>query len=323
MKMASDIFVELARHGPVLHGCEDEVYGTMLSQLGFTRAPGAYVLRPEARVILAAHLDTVSGKKPREVRVSGYVAKGIGGMMGADDKAGVALILWLVSLGYSGPQDVGYALFVGEESGCIGATEALDAGVLPNAQVMVSLDRRSTSDIITYQAGQATASQEAGEWLARELGMGHELARGIWTDSAAFAGAIPECLNVSVGYDGAHTDNDTQDLFYLDELAGALAGVAWSDMPVARKPAEVWQVRHAYTPVYRVTRKPKATVYDWQEDEWEDDYVLWEQEADSRMRIRALMARMREWGALEDTMEALLEEYPGALEYVEWLLGER
>ncbi|WP_038072127.1 hypothetical protein [Thermus scotoductus] len=46
-------------------------------------------------MVLAAHLDTVAGRAPKGVRVVDGVAQGVEGALGADDKAGVALVLAL------------------------------------------------------------------------------------------------------------------------------------------------------------------------------------------------------------------------------------
>jgi len=307
MKTASAWFLELAALGPVPHGREDEVYGGLLAGMGFARAPGAYVLRPEAPVVLAAHLDTVSGRRPREVRVEGHVAFGVGGALGADDKAGVALVLWLASLGDKAPQDVGYALFLGEEVGCAGAEEALEAGLFREAKAVISLDRKGTRDVVVAQLGQETASREAGLWLAEELGMGHALAEGVWTDSAVFAGVVPECLNLSVGYEGAHTDRDRQDLAYLDELAERLATVRWRDLPAVRTPREVWRRRGGAgyrNPLW--AEAPFGEAPGW----------------DAGLRALELVDRLRREGLLEEALELLLMEFPELLGYLEEIFGE-
>lgn len=169
------------------------------------------------------------------------VAQGVEGALGADDKAGVALVL---ALAQDPPPGVGFALFLGEEKGCVGSEEALEAGLFRGARAMVSLDRRGKEEVIRAQLGQETASLEAASWLARRLGLGHRVSdRGVRTDSAVFAGVIPECLNLAVGYEGAHTDQDTQDLLYLDLLGEALRRVPWEDLPVRRRPQEVWRTR--------------------------------------------------------------------------------
>jgi len=307
MKAAGAWFLEFAALGPIPHGREDEVYGGLLAEMGFTRVPGAYVLRPEAPVVLAAHLDTVQGKKPREVRVEGHIAYGVGGALGADDKAGVALVLWLASLGEEGPRDVGYALFLGEEVGCVGASEALEAGLFRGAKAMISLDRKGTRDVVVAQLGQETASREAGLWLAKELGMGHTLVEGVWTDSAVFAGVVPECLNLSVGYEGAHTDWDQQDLAYLDELAHRLLAVRWRDLPVVRTPREVWRKRGG------------AGYYDpW----WAEAPLEEAPEWSTEFRAFELVDRLKREGLLEEALELLLMEFPELLDYLEKVLGE-
>ena len=143
-------------------------YGDLLSEAGFSRRPGAWTLREEAPVILAAHLDTVAGRVPKGVRVVDGVAQGVEGALGADDKAGVALVL---ALAQDPPPGVGFALFLGEEVGCVGSEEALEAGLFRGARAVVSLDRRGKEEVIRAQLGQETASLEAASWLARRLGL--------------------------------------------------------------------------------------------------------------------------------------------------------
>jgi hypothetical protein len=48
---------------------------------------------------------------------------------------------------------------------------------------------------------------------------------------------IPECTNISVGYNFEHTA-ETQNITYLDRLAKASVNVDWSSLPTARKIGE-------------------------------------------------------------------------------------
>lgn len=234
----SEIFLRLARFGSVPYGREDPVYAELLFQEGFSRRPGVWTLREEAPVILAAHLDTVSGALPLDVRAEEGKASGVGGGVGADDKAGVALVLHLAQ---DPPLGVGFALFLGEEVGCLGAEEALKSRLFTKAKAVVSLDEEGRGEVFRVQGGQETASLEAALWLAERLELGHRASdRNTWTDSAVFAGAVPECLNLAVGYERAHTDGDVQDLEYLDLLGEALRRVPWEGLPVRRKPKKVW-----------------------------------------------------------------------------------
>uniref|UniRef100_A0A7C5RF11 M28 family peptidase n=1 Tax=Thermus caliditerrae TaxID=1330700 RepID=A0A7C5RF11_9DEIN len=236
-KKPSEIFRKLVALGPVPHEREDETYGERLRALGFERKPGAWVLRPEARVILTAHLDTVeftpATDLQEEKREGRKIVRGKDGGLGADDKAGVALVLYLHSL----LPEVGFALFLGEEEGRKGSQEALDAGLFRNARAMISLDRRGKEEIIFVQKGKETGSLQTAQWLADRLGMGHRPSdKGSRTDSYTFADRIPECLNVAVGYHNPHSDKDEQDLDYLDLLGERLAQVPWEELPVHRTP---------------------------------------------------------------------------------------
>jgi hypothetical protein len=101
-----------------------------------------------------------------------------------------------------------------------------------------------------------------------------------------------------VGYEGAHTDSDTQDLCYLNDLGYALLGVEWEGVPVVRETREVWR------------QEPRQFEEAMMEGEWV-----------KQERVRAVMERLQEWDAVEDMMEAVLEEFPAVLEYLEWLTG--
>ena len=232
----SEIFIEkLFPLGAVPHGTEKEKYGKLLQSEGFDEKPGAWVLRPEAEIILAAHLDTYVDDNIQEAKEwfweSRGVVKGKDGAIFGDDKAGVALVLYL----HTRLPEVGCALFLGEEEGRKGSQEALNANLFPNARAMISLDRKGKEEIIYVQRGEQTGSREAAEWLAAQLGMGHKASeKGSRTDSYTFKDVIPECLNVAVGYDYPHTDHDTQDLDYLDQLGERLARVQWGAFPVHR-----------------------------------------------------------------------------------------
>ncbi len=235
---ASRIFQALVGLGEVPYKTEELVYGNLLEGLGFQRAPGCWTLNPEAPILLTAHLDTVHldlGEKGYVLREG--IARGVG-HMGADDKAGVALILYLFR---RLSPIVGFVLFEGEEVGRVGAGQAREAGLFRSAKAMISLDRRGTTEVIYAQMGQPTASLEFAQALADGLGMGHKPSpHGVVTDSFEFAPEIPECLNLAVGYENPHRPQDRQNLEYLDRLAEALLAMDWEGLlgHVRRKPEE-------------------------------------------------------------------------------------
>ncbi len=54
------------------------------------------------------------------------------------------------------------------------------------------------------------------------------------TDSYTFRDVVPECLNVAVGYNRPHEEDDEQDIDYLDALGDRLTQVPWESFPVRR-----------------------------------------------------------------------------------------
>jgi hypothetical protein len=58
---------------------------------------------------------------------------------------------------------------------------------------------------------------------------------GVYTDSASFIEQIPECTNVSVGYNKEHTGDENQNMTYLIKLCQASLSVNWNSLPTVRK----------------------------------------------------------------------------------------
>ena len=110
---------------------------------------------------------------------------------------------------------------------------------MENIKRCVSFDRRKTVSVITRQVGRQCCSDEFANALCDEYNKsGLDLspdAGGIYTDSASFIDDIPECTNISVGYNFEHTAKETQNISYLDRLAKASVNVDWSSLPTNRK----------------------------------------------------------------------------------------
>jgi hypothetical protein len=102
--------------------------------------------------------------------------------------------------------------------------------------ICLALDRRGTEDVIVSQWGGRTASDAFAESLAEALGMGHHAADGVFTDSANYAELIPECSNLSIGYQQEHTAFETLDTEYLEKVIAALCKVDWTALKVERDP---------------------------------------------------------------------------------------
>jgi len=229
-----------------------------------------YHIIGNSTTMFTAHLDTVGGDTTINAiynEKNGLIKTDGKSILGADDKAGVVILLYMIEHNIPG-----FYLFpVGEEVGCIGSgkltkymtehsekvkisidinNEEVEKEVeLPkdpiykNIRKVISFDRMGYSSVITHQMDQRCCSDKFGKALSSELnknGFDFDLDdSGVYSDSAEFAGIYPECTNLSVGYFGQHTNNETQDIEFLESLCKACVKVNWENLPIARDPGEV------------------------------------------------------------------------------------
>lgn len=193
----------------------------------------------ESRTIFAAHLDTVSSKHTPVTHVlDGDMIKTDGNTtLGADDKAGVSVLVWLMKNNIPGT----YYFFIGEEVGCIGSGLAAKHGEFKGKyDRIISFDRRGTTSIITHQSWARCCSDVFADALCNQLNLsGLNYIKddgGVYTDSAEFVELIPECTNVSVGYYSEHTTSECQDIKHLVALCEASVLVNWESLPTRRDP---------------------------------------------------------------------------------------
>jgi putative aminopeptidase FrvX len=190
-----------------------------------------------SRTMFTAHMDDASwsGTKKINHRIQGNTIGTDGNsILGADDKAGVTILLYLIYKKVPGT----YYFFAGEESGMRGAKDILRLKkdwFIENFDRCVSFDRRGYGSIISRQIGKKCCSNEFVDALKKQydsLGIPHRNdPGGIYTDSASFIGIIPECTNISVGYFHEHSSMETQDIDYLEKLGKASAKVKWEELP--------------------------------------------------------------------------------------------
>lgn len=194
----------------------------------------------ESRTIFASHLDTVSKTHTKVNHVfEGNMIKTDGTTtLGADDKAGVTTMLWMIQHNVPGL----YYFFIGEEVGCIGSGNAARSvsDFKGKYDRIISFDRRDVGSVITHQSWSRCCSDSFGDALASELnksGLSYKKDDGgVYTDSAEFVDIIPECTNISVGYYKEHTTNESQDIVHLEKLAEACLRVDWENLPTKRDP---------------------------------------------------------------------------------------
>lgn len=204
-------------------------------------------------VLWSCHVDTVHTKSGTQVVMcddtSGYLSKEDGEPLGADDGAGVWLMLEMFDAGIPGT----YIFHRGEERGGIGSKGMAKHHTqwLRQFKWAIAFDRRGTQDIITHQAAGRTASDAFAQALADALNGADVLQYkpcdgGIFTDTANYASIIPECSNVSVGYDSEHTQHEMLDYWHL-ELLRARVFAAFADgvaLPATRDPSEPWEYKY-------------------------------------------------------------------------------
>jgi hypothetical protein len=196
------------------------------------------------KTLFVAHVDTVhraEGKNRIAKTKTHWRAKG--DVLGADDGAGVALLMHLIHANVRG-----YYIFTqGEERGGVGARYLAEKmpDLLREFDRAIAFDRRGIDSVITHQGWGRCCSDVFGTALADALMNGHDALMmlnddtGVYTDTAEFTELIPECTNISVGYAREHTQEESLDLAYYQHLSVAVLSVDWDGLPVERDPSFV------------------------------------------------------------------------------------
>lgn len=170
-------------------------------------------------VLLSAHLDTVMPYPPRRrIIENGTILKSSEGILGADDRAGIAVILELLDFiprsRFQGTVKVAFT--VEEEIGCMGSKH-IRPDFLSNVDVAIVVDRKGTRDIVTSYADRVTfCPREYGRIFERAgvlSGMPDwKMTPGGMSDALVFAQLGIPSVNLSVGYHHPHTDWETLDV---------------------------------------------------------------------------------------------------------------
>jgi hypothetical protein len=200
-------------------------------------------ISPTNRTLFTAHVDTVHRDQgPNKIRKTATHWHADGAPLGADDGAGVAMLMHILHANIPA-----YFLFTqGEECGGIGATYVANHNpdLLAEFDRAVAFDRRGVDSVITHQGMGRCCSDVFAEALANELCADMTLmyspdSTGVYTDTAEFVGLIPECTNVSVGYYREHSDEESLDILHFQALADRVALIDWDALPTDRDPTKV------------------------------------------------------------------------------------
>lgn len=205
-------------------------------------------LNASNRTLFVAHVDTVHRKEgANKIRQTPTYWYADGAALGADDGAGVAMLMHLMHSGVPAY----YVFTQGEECGGIGATHLAkhDAKLLAEFDRAIAFDRRGIDSVITHQGRGRCCSDAFGEALSNALNEDMTLmylpdSTGVYTDTAEFIEVIPECTNISVGYYSEHSDKESLDIIHFQALAERVAKIDWDSLPTDRDPTVVERINY-------------------------------------------------------------------------------
>jgi len=176
------------------------------------------------KTLFIAHVDTVhrtvGANKIRKTKSVWYAD---GAALGADDGVGCALLMHMLHASVPGY----YVFSQGEECGGVGSKHLAREypALLGEFDRAIAFDRRGTDSVITHQGYGRCCSDAFGAALAAELNATNDDLMyspddtGVYTDTAEFVDIIPECTNISCGYDHEHSDREQLDMIHFDRLA--------------------------------------------------------------------------------------------------------
>jgi hypothetical protein len=202
-----------------------------------------FVYVGESNIMFTSHTDSVHlnvDKVHQDIVVTSTLfSKNDNQPLGADDAAGNWLMFHMIDAKIPGI----YAFFRGEERGGIGSAWCAEhrKDLFENVKCAIAFDRRGKESIITHQGRGRGCSDEFGLSLARTIGMNYRLDdTGIYTDTAEFFELVPNCTNVSVGYENEHSKKETLCRVHIEKLRDHLLKADWSKLdftpPVADPP---------------------------------------------------------------------------------------
>jgi hypothetical protein len=153
--------------------------------------------------------------------------------LGADDAAGNFIMIKMIEAKVPGL----YVFHFGEEVGCKGsggiANETPE--FLDGIKAAVAFDRRGFDSVITHQRGR-TASDAFAKSVCEQLPGFKPDPTGVLTDTKIYMGIVPECSNISVGYENEHHDDETQCVKHLFELRDLMVKIDASKFVIERDP---------------------------------------------------------------------------------------
>lgn len=230
------------------HGTEQDLFPLLPSNLNTDEFGNLFIQIGESpSTMFTSHLDTQSSTTQNVNHMfldGGKIVTDGSSILGADDKAGVCVLLSMIESNIPGL----YYFFLGEERGCVGSRKLAEKHrkePMSNIKKVISFDRRGTNSVITHQMTGRCCSDTFAKELANKLNTANSTFKyvcdntGVYTDSAQFTRIYPECTNISVGYNFEHTSYEEQDIIHLTKLCEAVTKIDWDSLPIERDPSKI------------------------------------------------------------------------------------
>jgi len=269
----TDKFLKLTKY-TYPHGTESQLLSYLPKNYKEDGFGNFYYEIGDSSTMFTCHLDTADHKQKKVTHVftDNIISTDGKSILGADDKAGMTVLLYMISKRVPGL----YYFFIGEEVGCVGSIKlSSNWGKTKFSKYInkvVSFDRRGTKSVITHQLYGRCCSDEFAQELANRLNLSNRKISmvtdntGIMTDSASFVSLVPECTNISVGYYKEHTIGEHQDIEFLKNICHASSKIDWETLPIKRDPKRF--NNNLYT----------------EDPEWLDDNWTWVRDVDGEVK---------------------------------------
>lgn len=241
---AGNFYISIGKDPHVMFSCHMDTVHTIPKDLLAAGTPGIIRLvkvdnpdDPQARGFVYGATRVIDPKDDTKFSYRGIV-------LGGDDKIGVYTLCAMIEKKIPGL----YVFHVGEECGAHGSKHISETtpSLVKKITHCIAFDRMGYTDIISRQRGDRTASATFTHELARRLNehinpKGNVAytfkgeVTGMFTDSCSYKDIIHECTNVSVGYAGAHTADESFDAeWYFGWFLPAVLKLNWQTLPVGR-----------------------------------------------------------------------------------------
>lgn len=225
-------------------GHETDLESILPSNLNKDKSGNYFIKIGQSETLFTCHLDNYCKVKEKVNHViEGNIIKTDNStILGADNKAGVVTLLYMISKNVPGT----YYFFLGEEpilsGGCWGSSELIhnNSEFLKKFKRAIAFDRKKTGSIITRQMAQQCCSDEFADALIDEFSkVGVSMQKdktGYYTDTGNFIELIPECTNISIGVWNEHHTDEYVDISYVQKIAESACKIDWESLPTKREP---------------------------------------------------------------------------------------